>query len=435
MTFARLAAHRVAAVAPRLAAFAIIAATLSVSGCGDSGDHAEGDASDNGCRTLAADPGWYGDNRDRINAMVAKLGSCGKLSPDTEDAPLALFDWDGTMVKNDIGDATFFWMVRNSKVRQPAGGNWSTTSQYLTPAAAAALASACGALAPPGQPLPTGSNAGCADELTSIYSDRQIRTGAAAFDGYNHRRIAPAAAWGAQLLAGWTEADVTGFTEAARRENLDAPGGTEQLVGSSSRTDWIRYYAQMRDLVATLQANGFDVRIISASPEPVVRSWAAELGISADRVMGTRTDHDGDVLTSRLALCGGEPSIPYNEGKRCRINEQVFGVQGTAAFDQLVRQRRQVFAAGDSDGDVTFVADATALRLVINRNQIEVMCRAYANLDGLWLVNPMFIDPLRVSPPYPCATQGFDQPNGDQAPLLRPDGSVVPDQQDRAYAG
>jgi hypothetical protein len=385
MTIPRLAAHRAATVVRGLVALTITAAMLSVSGCGDSGDNAEGDTADSGCRRLAADPGWYGDNRDRINAMIDQLGTCGKLRPETDETPLAVFDWDNTTVKHDTGDATFFWMVRNSKVRQPAGGDWSTTSQYLTAPAAAALASACGALAPPGQPLPTGTDAGCADKLASVYAERQITTGTSAFVGYNHRRIDPSAAWAAQLLAGWTEADVTGFAEAARRENLDAPEGTE-------------------------------------------------FGISADRVMATRTDHDGDVLTSRLTACGGEPSIPYNEGKRCRINEQVFGIQGTAAFDQLLKQRRQVFGAGDSDRDVTFTADATALRLVINRNQIELMCQAYANLDGRWLVNPMFINALRVSPPYPCATQGFDEPNGDQAPLLQPDGSVVPDQQDRVYS-
>ena len=185
---------------------------------------------------------------------------------------------------------------------------------------------------------------------------------------------------------------------------------------------------------AGLPMPGFDVRIVSASPEPVVRVWAADVGISADRAMGTRTEHDGDVLTTRLALCGGEPSVPYNEGKRCRVNEQVFGVQGPGAFDQLPEQQRPVFGAGDSDGDATFIGDATALRLVINRNQIELMCRAYADLDGRWLVNPMFINPLRISRPYPCATQGFDQPNGDQTPLLRPDSSVVPDQLDRVHS-
>jgi hypothetical protein len=218
-------AGRTAAVARRLAAFAMTAAMPLLSGCGDSGDDSEGDVSDAGCRTLAADPAWHADNHDRVNAMISKLGTCGKLGSATDGASLALFDWDNTTVKHDVGNATFFWMVRNSKVRQPAGGDWTTTSQYLTAPAAAALAAACGGLAPPGQPLPTGSNPGCADELVSVYIDRQTRTGTTAFAGYNHRRIDPSAAWAAQLLAGWTEADVTGFAEAARRQNLNAPEG------------------------------------------------------------------------------------------------------------------------------------------------------------------------------------------------------------------
>ena len=431
---ARGPATRGGLVVRGLAVLALTAATLPLSGCGDSVDESEGDPSDTQCRVLAADPGWYGDNRDRINDMISKKGACGKTGSVADGAPLALLDWDNTMVKNDIGNATFFWMVRNSKVRLPANGDWATTSQYLTPPAAAALAAACGGLAAPGQPLPTGPNGNCADELTSVYLNRQTRTGAAAFANYNHRRIAPAAAWAAQLLAGWTEADVTGFAEEARKQSLDAPEGDEQSVGTTRQTGWVRYYAQMRDLVGTLQADGFDVRIISASPEPVVRVWAADVGISGDRVMGTRTEHEGDVLTSRLTPCGGEPSIPYNEGKRCRVNEQVYGVTGAAAFDRLPEPRRQAFAAGDSDGDATFVADATALRLVINRNQIELMCRAYADPDGRWLVNPMFINPLPISPQYPCATQGFDEPNGDQGPLPGPEGSAVPDQQDRVHA-
>jgi hypothetical protein len=54
------------------------------------------------------------------------------------------------------------------------------------------------------------------------------------------------------------------------------------------------------------------------------------------------------------------------------------------------------------------------LRLVLNRSQIELMCRAHENSDGRWLINPQFIDPLPQSPPYPCVTQGFDEPNGGQ---------------------
>ncbi|SOJ57330.1 hypothetical protein MSIMFB_04810 [Mycobacterium simulans] len=408
---------------------AVVAGVLALTGC--TGAHPGTPSA--GCRTLAADPGWYGDNRNRIDGMIRQLGTCGKAGSVTSGAPLALFDWDNTMVRNDIGNATFFWMVRNSKVRQPANRDWTTTSGYLTPPAAAALAAACGELADPGQPLPTGANTGCADELVSVYTNRETRSGATAFGNFNHRRMQPSDAWGAQLLAGWSDAEVTGFAAAARQENLDAPEKAEQTVGTSHQVGWVRYYAQMRDLVATLQANGFDVRVVSASAEPIVRLWAADVGIAADRVMGVRTEHDGDVLTARLAMCGGEPSIPYNEGKRCRVNEQVFGAPGAAAFQQLPQERRQAFGAGDSDGDVTFISDATALRLVLNRNQIELMCRAYSNSDGRWLVNPTFIEPLPMSPPYPCATQGFDVPDGGQGPLLLPDGSVVADQPDRVY--
>ena len=149
--------------------------------------------------------------------------------------------------------------------------------------------------------------------------------------------------------------------------------------------------------------------------------------------MGVRTEHDGDVLTSRLAPCGGEPAITYIEGKRCRVNEEVFGVTGPAAFEQLPEPKRAAFAAGDSDTDVTFLTDATALRLVLNRNKTELMCTAYDNAGGNWLVNPMFIDPKKQGEPYACATKGYIEPTGTKAPLHRPDGSVVPDQQDRVY--
>jgi phosphoserine phosphatase len=425
-------AARVGSAARWLVAFVLSAAMLLLAGCGDSGDDSEDDGG-TGCRILSADPGWYHDNRDRINAMITQLAACGKPGSVANGAPLAVLDWDNTMVKHNVGNATFFWMVRNSKIRQPANGDWATTSQYLTPAAAAALAAACGGLAAPGQPLPTSSNNACGDEVTSVFMERQTHTGTPAFANYNHRRIDPTDAWGAQLLAGWTDADVTGFAQEARQQNLDAAEGTKQQVGTSRQTGYVRYYAQMRDLIGTLQTNGFDVRIVSGSPELIIRVWAADVGIPADRVMGTRTEHDGDVLTTRLPQCGGETSIPFNEGKRCRINQEVYGIAGAAAFDQSPEPRRQVFAAGDSDGDATFVQDATALRLVINRNQIELMCRAYANLDGRWLVNPMFIKPRVMSSPYPCATQGFDEPNGDQGPLRRPDGSVVPDQDDRVH--
>ncbi len=411
----------------------LAAATFVLAGCGGNDNQqatSQGAQAESGCRTLAADPGWYGDNRDRIDKLIGELDTCGANGSLADGAPLALFDWDNTMVKNDIGDATFFWMVRNGKLRAPAGGDWASTSPYLTPQAAAALAKACAA-AKPGQPMPTDTDTGCADELVSVYTDGETRADEPAFAGFNARRFEPSYAWAAQMLAGWRESELTGFAEAARRENLDAPEGAEQKVGSDDETGWVRYYPQMRDLVETLRANGFDVRIVSASAEPVVRVWAADLGFTPDKVMGVRTERDGDVLTSKLVPCGGETAIPYIEGKRCRVNEEVFGVKGAAAFEQQPEPKRAAFAAGDSDTDVTFLSDVTGLRLVLNRQKTELMCTAYDNSDGRWLVNPMFIKPMDKGDTYDCATEGYIEPSGKEAPLHRADGSVVPDQEDR----
>jgi len=79
--------------------------------------------------------------------------------------PLALLDWDNTTVKNDIGNATFFWMVRNSKFgyRRTAAGRHKPISDGTAPQRwrrrAADLRSRPAAA--------HGTNAGLRDELTS----------------------------------------------------------------------------------------------------------------------------------------------------------------------------------------------------------------------------------------------------------------------------
>lgn len=126
--------------------------------------------------------------------------------------------------------------------------------------------------------------------------------------------------------------------------------------------------------------------------------------------------------------------ITYIDGKRCWINKEVFGVRGPAAEKVQPASRRQVFAAGDSDTDIAFLRDATALRLVVNRNKNELMCRAYDNSDGKWIVNPMFIEPKKQkTSPYPCSTTGYTDHDGTAGPVRRGDTSVIPDQTDRVF--
>ncbi|MFF8609293.1 HAD family hydrolase [Streptomyces sp. NPDC015346] len=383
------------------------------------------------CPTLNVSEGWYGDNRARLQRLIDT--HCQDSGGKGADRPVAVFDWDNTVIKNDVGDATMFWLLRNNRIRLPENDDWTTTSRHLTPDAAAALRAAC----PTGVPtLPTATDTRCADEILSVYADGATTTGREAFAGFDHRRMEPGYAWLAQLLRGWTTRQIASFAEAARTENLAAPIGTEQPVGIRKVTGWVRYYDQQRDLVRTLQKAGFDVWIVSASPEPVVDVWARGVGVKPSHALGIRNTTEHGRLTARLKGCGSVPDgedsmITYIDGKRCWINQEIFGVRGPAAERIQPASRRQVFAAGDSDTDVSFLRDATGLRLVLNRNKNEVMCRAYDNSDGRWLVNPMFIEPKKRKPtPYPCATTAYTAADGTAQPVRRSDGTVVPDQWD-----
>ena len=420
-----------------LCALAVGSVLLSATACSSAESAPKEDVAQRGSSCAALDPSlaWYGDNRVTLDAMMTEFGTCGAAGDVDDGAPLALFDWDNTVVKNDIGSATAFWMIKNNKVLQPAGGDWATTSRFMTPAGAAALSAACGSETAPGQPLATSTDLDCADEIVAVLEEK-TRDGQAAFDGYDHRRTKAAYAWAVQLMAGHTEDEITEYARAARAENLAAAEGSDQTVGTTEVDGSVRYYAQIEDLVKSLGAHGFDVRIISASAEPVVRVWAEQLGLDADHVMGVRPIVEGGVLTGRLRGCGGvadgdDSVIPYIDGKRCQVNEVVYGVQGPTAFEQLAADRRQVFAAGDSVTDVTFLGDATGARLVINRNNPELMCNAYDNSDGKWLVNPMFIEPkAQADAPYRCSTDAYTDAAGEKGAVTRADGSVIPDQAD-----
>ena len=139
-------------------------------------------------KQLAADPAWFGTNRTDLMAWLATAG-CASPGYSPAHKPVALFDWDNTISKQDFGDAFTFFLIAHDKVLQPAGYDWKQTSRFMTDAGAAALAAACGTDVAPGQPLPTSTNLGCADEMLSMYVDNVTRGGATAFAGHNFRRM------------------------------------------------------------------------------------------------------------------------------------------------------------------------------------------------------------------------------------------------------
>ncbi|MEV0849141.1 HAD family hydrolase [Streptomyces sp. NPDC049954] len=393
------------------------------------------------CPQLSRQLPWYGHNREALQQVIDERGTCSRpqLGGYGEDRPVAAFDWDNTVSKNDITDATIAWSLRHDKILRPR--SWKATSAWLTDAADRALTEACGTDRPVGAPLPTSTRPDCADEIFEIRSAAKTMSGEEAFAGrWNHRRTVPEYAWVPQLFAGHTPAELTDYTRRARAEALAAPVGSEQKVGTHTLPAYVRYYPQQRDLIRTLQRAGFDVYVVSAGSEPVTEVWSAGVGIDKKHTIAIRSllDHRGRITTWNEG-CGDRPDsrggdIPYIDGKRCWINQEIFGVHGKHAWDRQDAAHRIAIGGGDADTDVTFVGDATGAHLVLNRNKNEIMCRAYDNGDGRWLVNPMFIEPLpRKKGAYPCATTGRTEEDGTAGPVRRADGSVVPDQLDTVY--
>jgi len=276
-----------------------------------------------------------------------------------------------------------------------------------------------------------------------VYTDSVTTTGLDAFTGQNFRRMEPAYAFTAQILAGYTPSEIQTFTLDAITPMLAAPIDATQTVGSGTTVAaWLRVYDQQKDLIAAAQSRGYDVWIISASPQDVVEAFAPMAGVAGDHVIGIRQLTDaGGRLTYDLQGCGtvadGDDSlISYIEGKRCWVNKVVFGDTDRTAIQRRADGQRQVFAAGDSDTDIEFLRDAT-YRFVLNRNKKELMCYAYYDDGGAdhWLVNPMFIEPkAQASAPYACSTAACKNVIGVSGPCLDDFSDVIPDQQDTVFA-
>jgi len=348
--------------------------------------------------------GWAGTNREDLTRWIDSRG-CASAGYDRSHPPIALFDWDNTIIKNDVGDAITFYALAHDQILRPA--SWKETSHFLTDAGAEALATACGE-GVPGAPLSTRANPRCADEIFAIYDTLKTTGGADAFAGYNPRTLQPAYAWTAQLLAGHTPEELRALTLSAVDPELSAPHGTVQTIGSHHDvTAWLRFYEPQLELIAALRSRGYDVWVITASPQLVIQTLAPRVGVDPSHVIGIRSIVAGGKLTARLEGCGSiadgtDALIPYIEGKRCWVNKVVFGDHTARAIERRPDGTRQVFAAGDSDSDTEFVGDAT-FKLVIDRHKPALMCLARANEGDSWRIQPMFIDPLSPpAQPYAC---------------------------------
>ena len=327
---------------------------------------------------------WNPQVHDRLDAFLA---DCAQKSG-SASAPFAVFDWDNTLFHGDIGDALFLYMVQHSRFFRP--DHWQETTPYLTPAAIGVLVRHT----PAGNDLLPGIDGiRLARELVSIYLHHRTSDGAEAFSGFDPDLTHPSYAWCASLLAGNTPGQVGILTRTVLTHLFNQPAGATDELGGISWDDWARPASPMIDLARKLEQAGVPVWIVSASPQDVVEACATAVGLSAQRVIGVRNRPAPDGrLSAQLESCGDYGSvIPYCQGKRCWI-QRIIGERTDPCPgrpDDLLSDR-QWFAAGDSDGDLAFLQDASRLRLVIAHCDNRSVRLAQNDEDGRWLVNPPF---------------------------------------------
>lgn len=110
-----------------------------------------------------------------------------------------------------------------------------------------------------------------------------------------------------------------------------------------------KMYPEMKQLLANLKDYGFEIWIVSASPEFLYEQFCAEqLGIPEDRILGVKSLVTADgVTTDQLVF-----PVPQDNGKAEVINTFI--------------KAKPLFAAGNSRGDMEMMNTSVGLKMIVN---------------------------------------------------------------------
>lgn len=115
-----------------------------------------------------------------------------------------------------------------------------------------------------------------------------------------------------------------------------------------------KFYPQMRTLLADLQAYGFEIWVVSASPELLYQGFVHRaLGIPVDRILGVRSVIRNDTVTDQLVY-----PVPQDQGK--------------AEVIQTFIKAKPLFAGGNSRGDMEMMNQSVGLKLIVNPDDGKV---------------------------------------------------------------
>lgn len=307
---------------------------------------------------------WLPENRRRLERLIEEYGRGGSKW-DPSSPPLAVFDWDNTMIRNDIGEAVFYHAIRDMRFKFDRGDAfWELIPEAL---GRRELRSSYEEI----KHLPLKKA-----RKTRAYR-RYRKLFHAVYEGIkeNNAKYNVDYSWLVQLMAGFTPSELRRFTDEVIAEELARPMGVEVIQeGPGDREPvvipaGIRFYPEMLDLVERLREAGWEVRIVSATSEWSVRRFAKRAGFPLSLVHGVKVR----VRKGRLTREVTQPT--WGEGK-ARVVLRKAG-------------RPSRLSGGDNNIDVPLLRLSTGERLVIDRGREPL--RSIAESEG-WILQPRFED-------------------------------------------
>ena len=144
------------------------------------------------------------------------------------------------------------------------------------------------------------------------------------------------------------------------KERIDFLSGmtTEEVKQLGEKCFHAKYqqkiYPEMRELLANLNEYGFEVWVLSASPELLYQQFIhKELGIPVNRILGVKSVIKNDTVTNTLVV-----PVPQDEGK-------------AEALETFIKAR-PLFVAGNSRGDMEMMNESVGIKLIVNPDNTKV---------------------------------------------------------------
>jgi len=115
-----------------------------------------------------------------------------------------------------------------------------------------------------------------------------------------------------------------------------------------------KFYPEMRELLANLQVYGFEIWVLTASPELLYQQFVHEnLGIPENRILGVKSVVSQGKVTTKLVH-----PIPQDEGKAEAI--------------QTFIKTQPLFVGGNSRGDLEMMNESVGIKLIVNPDDEKI---------------------------------------------------------------